>query len=80
MAGLLSVAAISTAATLLLTATAARALMRQENPVLVPSPPPAAAAAAEGAGRGFRLTSGPAAAVLFSLSFLAAAGPLALTR
>jgi hypothetical protein len=71
LAGLLSVAVLSAAATLILTAKAAAAWTPAQPAI---SAPPAAAAG------GYRLTSGPAAPVLLSLSFLAAAGPLALTR
>jgi hypothetical protein len=74
LAGLLGVAALSTAATLLLTAKAAAAWTPASTAAT-----PAAESAPPAAGI-FRVASGPAAPVVLALSFLAAAGPLALTR
>lgn len=69
LAGLLGVAAASTAATLLLTAKAAAAWTPQSAP-----------AHGSSSSRSFSITDSPAAPVVLALSFLAAAGPLAATR
>jgi len=93
LVGLLGVAAAGTAITLLLSAAAAAALTPKPQPSpsnpkgqSVPAnpndktPPRSSPTAAATAAAGYRITSGPAAPLLLSLSFLAAAGPLALTR